>query len=134
MPEPDDATARRKLDCEAASGLLPAMAAGDLGVGAGFEVGSGIERHVQTCLRCQADLARYRRLRRTMRSFGERTVKPGPDVLPSILASLALAGSGRAPAVAGRRTVYVGGVWVATAGAAAGVLVWVTRRRLTLAG
>ncbi len=127
MHAPGEAS-RRRVDCATASDLLPALAAGDA------EVGERIERHVATCLRCQADLARYRRLRRTMRGFGDAAVAPGPDVLPSILASLERAGRTSPLAVGSRRTVYVGGVAMATAGAAAGVLVWVTRRRLSLAG
>jgi hypothetical protein len=109
---------------------LPALAVGEA------EAGPWVERHVATCLRCQADMVRYRRLRRTMRRWSQAGVEPGSDILPGILASLERAGRGSrwVPASAGRRTAYVGGVAVATAGAAAGVLVWVNRRRPSLAG
>ena len=122
--------ARRRAECVVASEWLPALATGDA------EAGPRVERHVTTCLRCQADLARYRRLRRTLRGWSEAGIEPGPEVLPAILASLERAGAGsrRGTAAAGRRTAYVGGVAVATAGAAAGVLVWVNRRRPSLAG
>lgn len=122
--------ARRRAECVVASEWLPALAAGDI------EAGPRVERHVTTCLRCQADMARYRRMRRTLRGWSDAGIEPGPEVLPAILASLERAGTGtrRMPATAGRRTVYVGGVAMATAGAAAGVLVWVNRRRPSLAG
>ncbi|MDQ6840156.1 MAG: hypothetical protein M3137_17950 [Actinomycetota bacterium] len=122
--------ARRRADCVVSSEWLPALAAGDV------EPCPRIERHVTTCLRCQADLARYRRLRRTLRGWSEVGVEPGPEVLPAILASLERAGTRRrsVPAVTGRRTVYAGGMAVATAGAAAGVIVWVSRHRPSLAG
>lgn len=120
--------ARRRAECAIAAEWLPALATGDA------EAGPRVERHVTTCLRCQADMARYRRLRRTLRGWSEAGIEPGPDVLPAILASLERAGGRRVPVTAGRRTVYVGGVAVATAGAAAGVLVWVNRRRPSLAG
>ncbi|MDQ6784133.1 MAG: hypothetical protein M3063_11985 [Actinomycetota bacterium] len=120
--------ARRRAECVVASEWLPTLATGDV------DAGPRVERHVTTCLRCQADLARYRRLRRTLRGLSEVGMEPGPDVLPAILASLDRAGSPRRAPAGGRRTVYVGGVAVATAGAAAGVLVWVSRRRPSLAG
>jgi len=130
----------RRSECAAAWEWLPSVAAGDsIPAGDGRADGATrhrIEGHVATCLRCQAEVARYRRLRRTMRGLGQLSIEPGPEVLPAILASLQRADGRRTTPYpgTGRRTVYVGGVAVATAGAAAGMLVWVTRRRPNLAG
>lgn len=119
---------RRRVDCAAASILLPGVAAGE------GRLDDRAERHVASCLRCQAELARYRKLRRILRGLGQAGIDPSPELLPTILAALDQAASGRSSALANpaRWTVYVGGV--ATAGATAGVLVWLTRRRLSLAG
>lgn len=138
MPGSGERRPRPRGACAKAAALLPELAAGDA-------VPEVLERHVSTCLRCQADLARYRRLRRTLRGFGGTGVEPGPQVLPAILVALERAEAHRAlhPAQraarahgpqGARRGAYVGGVAVATAGAAAGVLVWVARRRPSLAG
>lgn len=76
---------RRRATCASVAGLLPAVADGDA------RLEGGAAAHVSSCLRCQADLARYRRLRRTLRTLGD-PVGPGPELLPSILAALDQAG------------------------------------------
>jgi hypothetical protein len=86
-----------------------------------------IREHVGECLRCQAELARYRRLIRTLKSLHGEDVMPPVDALPALLAEMeasGTAGLGRAAIVG----AYISGVAVATA--AAGVLVWRSRRRL----
>ena len=46
------------------------------------------QRHVETCLRCQAELARYRRLLRTLALLRTRYVEPTPGLLGETLAAL----------------------------------------------
>ena len=46
--------------CEEVTALLPGMVDGDV------DVDPQAMRHVETCLRCQAELARYRKLLRTL--------------------------------------------------------------------
>jgi hypothetical protein len=86
--------------------------------------------HVGQCLRCQADLAQYRRLRRTMVAMGaqERPVPAGlaTDVLLGLDEALARRARSRS---AGRRAAVVGGLAAATAAGVGGVLVLATRRR-----
>ena len=94
-------------------------------------------RHVETCLRCQAELARYRKLVRTLRALRTEVFDPGPGFVADILASLEDAGERHLlrSLLSGHRVVYVGGL-VATAGAA-GALVIASRtrgRRVPLAG
>jgi hypothetical protein len=108
------------LDCADVAGLLPGLVDG------GAQPSAKQAAHVEACLRCQAELARYRRLIRVLHSLGGGEVAPA--VLGEVLESLDAGGAGRHPALA-RRAAYVGGVVVATAASAAGVLVWASRRR-----
>jgi hypothetical protein len=87
-------------------------------------------RHLGRCLRCQADLAQYRRLRRTMGTMvGDLSALPA-GVVTDVLADLDEALERRARhRVAGRRAAYIGGLAAATAAGVGGVLVLATRRR-----
>ena len=93
-------------------------------------------RHVEHCLRCQAEVAQYRRLLRTLRAMRTDLDEPAPGLLDDLLAALdasARRGRGR---LTGRRAAYVGGLAAATAAGVGGALVLAsrTRRRLPLAG
>ena len=93
-------------------------------------------RHVEACLRCQADLVQYRRLLRTLRTLRTDVLEPAPGLLADIFASLEHAGVRHAirGVLHGRRAAYVGGIAAATAAGAAGALVLAARsRRLKLA-
>jgi len=108
---------------------LPALAAGE-------EVEPAAGLHVEHCLRCQAEVSAYRRLLRTLRVLGDDAVAAPPGALAAVLAALEVAAA--EPHASGSswmlRAAYVGGLTVATAAAgAAGVLVWMNRRRLNLA-
>jgi anti-sigma factor RsiW len=80
------------LMCRTVRGLGPA--AGKPGV-----VRRPLAAHVSSCLRCQADLARYRRLRRELGRLAQRIeVSPvpiAPRVARAISPELALAGPPR---------------------------------------
>jgi hypothetical protein len=95
-------------------------------------------RHVEHCLRCQAELVQYRKLLRALRTLRTDLLEPAPGLVPEILASLEEAGERRAlrSLVSGRRVAYVGGLAAATAAGAAGVIVLTSRnrRRLPVAG
>lgn len=87
--------------------------------------------HVQECLRCQAEVANYRRMRRALRSLAEQPGAEAPELEHRILVALdELDGRGgtRVPAVA---AATIGGL-----AAAAGVIAIAARRRsgLRLAG
>lgn len=89
-------------------------------------------RHVGSCLRCQAELAQYRRVRRAARSLqAERWTGPA-DLLEAVLAGLERA-SERTADRSRRLAVYLGGV-AATAAAAAGAGALVLTRRARHAG
>ena len=94
--------------------------------------------HIETCLRCQAELARYRRLLRTLavlRSYAE----PTPGLLGETLAALTDAAkeSARRTLLSGRRLAYagaIGGTAVAAGATAALLIARSGRRSMRLAG
>jgi len=88
-------------------------------------------RHVGACLRCQAELAQYRRLLRSLRSLSEQPVAAPAD-LPALVRARIDSGGHVSPWP--RRVAYAGAV-AATAAAGAGAIVLVASRsrRLRLA-
>ena len=96
--------------------------------------------HVESCLRCQAELVHYRRLLRTLHALRLELVDPGPGLLNDVLIAIEAAGDRRAlrSVLHGRRVAYVSGIAAATAAAAAAggalVIAGRARRRLPLAG
>lgn len=89
-------------------------------------------RHVEECLRCQADLVQYRRILRAMRSLRTERLEPAPGLLTEILVTLEEAGERQAirMMLSGRRVAYIGGLAAAaTAAGAAGALVMASRSR-----
>ena len=90
-----------------------------------------VDEHIASCLRCQAELVRYRRLLRALRLLRTRYLEPTPGLLADTLVSLEeavereLARSSRS-----RRIAYaaaIGGTAV-TAAATAAVLIARSRR------
>lgn len=116
------------LHCEALADQLPGAADGTV------RLPRHARRHVETCLRCQADLAQYRRLLRTLRSLRADVLQPAPGLLAEVLASLEQAGERQAirAVLNGRRVAYLGGIAAATAAGAAGALVLAARSRRSL--
>ena len=88
-------------------------------------------RHVGSCLRCQAELAQYRRLLRTLRSLRQEPV-PVPADLSALVAARLDAGARGAPWT--RRVAYAGALAATAAGAVGAVALVANRnRRLRLA-
>jgi hypothetical protein len=83
-------------------------------------------QHVSGCLRCQAELAQYRKLLRALRAMRTQTLAVDDQALAGLLEAL------RPPATVtrlhrrNRRAAYIGGIAAATAGAA-GAVVLVSR-------
>jgi anti-sigma factor RsiW len=92
-----------------------------------------VTAHVESCLRCQAELVQYRRLLRVLRQL--RSVQPPVPVglLGDVLVALEEAGERGAirSALSGRRGAYLGGLAVAVgaAGAAGTIVVLASRAR-----
>ena len=114
------------LRCEEIAGLLPEIVDG---------AGSADRRvvyHVESCLRCQAELVQYRRLLRVLHQLRTQVLEPAPGLVSEILAGLEEAGERGAmrSLLSGRRVAYLGGLAVAAGAAgAAGAIVLATRSR-----
>jgi anti-sigma factor RsiW len=94
-----------------------------------------LRRHIETCLRCQAGLAQYRKVLRALHSLRTELREPAPGLLPDILAALEAAGERGATKflLTGRRAAYLGGIAAATAAGAAGAIVLASRRHRRVA-
>ena len=112
--------------CEEVVELLPGVIDGT------HRADRRVRRHVESCLRCQAELVQYRRLLKSLHHLRTEVLDPAPGTLTSILANLEAAGERSAirSIVTGRRAAYAGGIALATAAAgAAGALVLASRAR-----
>jgi len=122
------------INCDEVAGALPHIVDGT------GHADRAMLDHVESCLRCQAELVQYRKLLRTLRALRTEVFDPAPGVLADVLASLEEAGERRAvrSLLTGRRAAYVGGIAAAAAATAAagGALVIASRsrRRWPLAG
>ena len=125
------------MQCDHVADLLPQIVEGT------ERAAPPVLSHVESCLRCQAELAQYRKLLKALRSLRNDILEPAPGTLTGILANLEAAGERGAmrSLLAGHRTAYLGGIAVATAAAgAAGAIVIVNRgrgrgrRKMRLAG
>jgi hypothetical protein len=120
----------RTADCRQAAVLLPSVAAGEPGID------ERLAEHVTTCLCCQAEVAAYRRILRHLRALRQEEVETPPGAMAAVLDALAAVGADGTPGGLRRavRMAYVGAITVATAAAgAAGILMWINRRRPGLA-
>lgn len=117
------------ITCAEVAVLLPAAVDGPLDR---RRLDRRVGRHVAQCLRCQAELAGYRRVLRALHGLRTEVLLPPPGAVAGCLAALAGAGERRAGAalLSGHRGAYVGGLAVAATAAGAGAaLVLATRRR-----
>jgi hypothetical protein len=120
------------MRCDEIAALLPSLVDGV------DETNLVAERHVQECLRCQADLVRYRKLVRNLELLRTRYVEPTPGLLGDTLAALTDAAERSAfrTMVTARRLAYagaIGGTAVATAATAALIIARSRRRAFGLA-
>ena len=118
------------MRCEEVALLIPAA------VDREAPVAIPVQRHVESCLRCQAELARYRRMLRGLQLMRTQLLEPSPGLLAQTLAAVGEASEQRAirSLLSGKRLAYAGAIGgaVAAAGAtAAAVLVARSRRRAT---
>ena len=120
--------------CDTVADLLPGV------VDSTTKLDRSERRHVEHCLRCQAELAQYRRLLRAMQSLRAATATAPNGLMGDVLAHIEAAGELGAvrAALSGRKVAYIGGIAAAATAAGAGAaIVLVTRGRkgrLPLAG
>lgn len=121
---------RNGVTCASVAAALP-------GIVDGVDVADlDLRRHVETCLRCQAELAQYRKVLRALRQVRTELLEPVPGLLPDVLVALEAAGERGAMKhlLTGRRAAYLGGIAAATAAAgAAGAIVLASRRHRRVA-
>lgn len=113
------------VGCDAAAGWLPGLVDDDT------DVHPGVVAHVSSCLRCQAEIARYRRLLRLLHQLRGEVLDPPPTSVDEVLEAIAAEGGHRdfRSVVLSRAAAYVGSAFVATAAAsAAGIFVRANRR------
>ena len=70
------------MQCDHVADVLPQIVEG------GERAQPAVLSHVESCLRCQAELAQYRRLLKAMRNLRTDILEPAPCSLIGILASL----------------------------------------------
>jgi anti-sigma factor RsiW len=119
------------MQCDDVARLLPEA------VESGAAVELSVQRHIETCLRCQAEVARYRKMLRGLQLLRTRYLEPAPGLLAQTLAAIEEAGERRAmrSLLSGRRLAYagaIGGAALAASAATAAVLVHRARRRGTV--
>lgn len=121
-----------RVRCDDLAEVLPAVAAGD------YVLVEDARRHVEQCLRCQAELVQHRRILRAMRSLRNEVTEPDPGTLHDLL--LTLQDAGERVAVRSllhrHRIAYIGALAAVTTAGAAGALALAarSRRERTLAG
>ena len=119
------------MRCEDVAVLLPAAVDGSA-------VDRPAQVHIESCLRCQAELARYRRMLRALQQLRTRYFEPAPGMLAQTLAAIGQESERHAirSLLSGRRLAYfgaIGGAAVAAGATAAAVLLARSRRRSALA-
>lgn len=113
------------MRCEEVRDLLP-------GVDEGEPVDIRARRHIESCLPCQAEVARYQKLLRTLAELRSVPVAPPAGLLEEILE--AVGRRSLLPTLSSRQKAAVAGALGAVAaGAAATALVLVRRRGFRLA-
>jgi hypothetical protein len=117
------------VSCASVAAALP-------GIVDGLDVAElDLRRHVETCLRCQAELAQYRKVLRALHQLRTELIEPSPGLLPDILVALEAAGERGAMKflLTGRRAAYLGGIAAAATAGAAGAIVLASRRHRRVA-
>ena len=119
------------MRCDDVAKILPTA------VEQGAAVELSVQRHIESCLRCQAELARYRRMLRGLQMLRTRYLEPAPGLLAQTLAAIEVADERQAvrSILSGRRLAYagaIGGAAVAATAAATAVMLAHRSRRRTV--
>ncbi len=96
------------------------------------ELGERLAGHVETCLRCQAEAARYRSLRRRLGALSRDLITAPTTLVPSVVAQIEadMPTRSRDPRISLRRTaVAVSAAAGAAVAATAGTIIVVGLRR-----
>ena len=122
----------RSVRYEDVADLLPGLADGT------FDIDDRTRAFIESDLRCQAELARYRRLIRSLGTLRAAYLEPAPGSLAQTLNSLAVEGERRVARsiLTGRRIAVAGAALggAAIAGVATAAVMTARTRRRLLAG
>jgi hypothetical protein len=112
------------MQCEMVSEVLPSY------IEKSEPVSVEVRKHIEGCVRCQAELVQYKKLLRNLHNFRTKVLEPAPGLLSSILASIEKSGEKRAirSMLTGRKAAYAGGIAVASAAGLAGVVILARHR------
>ncbi len=83
--------------------------------------------HLKACLKCQAEMAQFRKLIRVMKTLRADLAEPGDDLLGDVLDLVRPPASVHRLHRSDRRKVYIGGIAAAATAGAAGAFVLATR-------
>ena len=99
--------------------------------GGNVELSRPVRRHVEGCLRCQAELVQYRRILGVLRSMRIEVLEPAPGLIAEILTQIEIAGERTAirSLLTNHKVAYFGGIAAATAAGAAGAILVASRTR-----
>ncbi len=86
-----------------------------------------VARHIEQCLRCQADVVRHRRIHRTMASMSDDVIVPGDEAVENLLEALRPGATVHRIHEPSRRKAYLSGIAAAATAGAAGALVIASR-------
>lgn len=87
--------------------------------------------HIERCLRCQAELAQHRKLRRAMAQLRVQHLEPGTDLVADVLATVAGVDVDAEPTHRSANRHRAAYVAAATAATAAGAVLLASRSRRT---
>lgn len=112
------------MRCEEISPTLAGVVDGDV------RLSRNDRRHVEQCLRCQAELSQYRKLLRAMHALRSDQADVPSGAVADVLARLEAAGEQSAvrAVITGRKVAYLGGIAAATAAAGAGAAIVLANR------
>jgi hypothetical protein len=92
--------------------------------------------HLDGCLRCQAELAQYRKLLKALQHLRTDVIAPAPGLVTDVLLKLEQKGERKAvkSILEGRKAAYITGIAAATVAAGGAAALVYTRRKLRVAG
>lgn len=113
------------MQCEQIAELLPNI------VEDGVEASADVRAHIESCLHCQAEVAHYKKLLRSLHALRTEVLEPAPGIVAKILARIEAAGERSAvrSILTSRKTAYASGVAVATAAGVVGVVIFGRTRK-----
>jgi anti-sigma factor RsiW len=91
--------------------------------------------HLEGCLRCQAELAQYRKLLKALQQLRTEVLAPAPGLVTDVLVRLEERGERKAvkSILEGRKAAYITGIAAATMAAGGAAALVYTRRKLRVA-